>query len=145
MTPLETTISNLEYVVEMMPLLAKRKPSILSGFNMSFYGCMDNKEFVHECRTQGCMIGNMVHLFEPVESDFSSDRRFSYINFQRRLFPTIESAGFEFLFGSHWKLMDNSFDGAIERIKYYLKYTSKIESRNFKYSDFKLGWYLKQN
>ena len=144
----EITRKNLLRVLEELPKLAEKYFYIRDEFDMTQFGVYCNLyiEDFHECKTNGCLLGNIARIFEDeIKKGLFQDRYglFSYDKFGRKYFPYLyikidrnknlsKNIIWEYLFDTYWaNTKFNDFDSAIERIKNILD--NDLECNKFSY------------
>lgn len=130
MTDKEKTIKNLQMIIEELPKLADKMPCIREEFDMWGFGCYNRTGIRNPvCGTAGCFIGNIARLFD-VSNPLYYDKngRFDYDLFCMAEFPSVFTPKiWAFLFGARWKVIEPTFDQAIERAKYLLAHDFKVD------------------
>lgn len=153
---------NLESAIK---LLEENKEKIEKKFDMSVH-CRDKWPTVRmnfysqkDCGTIHCCLGWIATLgkgeLKPKDGDFTYDRddilydgreTLCFNRYSERVFGLTRESSEDrfredFLFGGGWKTWDNTLEGAIKRIKYYLSHYNHSYV-HYRSQDFKKGWKL---
>lgn len=116
---------NFENLQRMRDYLVENKERIKPNFNMLRY--REVGKHTHKCETLGCVLGWGVEAFgwdEIMESSSctSSLKEVDFLSFSKNILgidPHFDSI-WDFLFSASWSDIDNTLDGAIERLNHVL-------------------------
>lgn len=144
MTDKEKTMENLRMVLEELPKLAEKIPSIRDDFDMDRYGCYEElePENINECQARGCLLGNIARLFPMLDKYFNEFGEFDYDNFCIQEFPMLDSSvkglnkNWCFLFDMSWSLYQPTFDQAMNRVKYFIECDGELGEWYYQKEDF---------
>jgi hypothetical protein len=113
--------------------LVKNYDRINNHFDMKYYRSNEGKNTAYynstDCGTVGCLLGFVPECIPVVESDYNSKKLYFY-GYATRVFKSLTDEQCDFLFSSQWKEKDNTLQGAIARLKYFL------DNSFFDYSDY---------
>lgn len=93
-------------------------------FDMKFYRSDKGKNIAYynstDCGTIGCLIGYAPECIPTIEDDYYASGKLHFYKYGNRIFSDIRYQACYFLFSSIWKEKDNTLQGTIARIKYFL-------------------------
>lgn len=149
MKPETRTLKNLKKVLKELPILAEKQPFIKTEFDMRYFGVYSDYRkcdiLENKCGTIGCLAGNMARVFKLKKEYFDVFGEFTYDKFFLEEFPSFDKdgLGWDFLFSGIWRDHQPTFEQAMKRLEFAIKFKLDLPPWEYQKEDFCVEDYLK--